>query len=98
MPVFKELGNRAVDEAGEELTGGGGGAGEESAHRTQGGGERQPVGVDVRGYGGLVHELAYGLVGDQVGVQLLGYAVRVLGTQHLARTALMGLQRLVCRF
>src|SRR2546429_211267 len=89
--VFEDLGNRAVGGVGpDRVVRAGGGA----APGAQGGGERQPVGVDVSGDGGLVHQPAQRLVGDQVRVEFLVDAVGILRAQNLARAALVGLDGL----
>ena len=65
--------------------------GDLAADDVQGPGERQLVGVDFRLSGGLGHELADRVVGEQEPVELLQDEVRGAGAQDGGGAALVGL-------
>ena len=63
-----------------------------AAHDPQAAGKREPVRVQALGQGGLVHQLADGVVDQQVRPDLLLDHRRGLGAQHRLRAALVGLE------
>src|SRR5689334_25197954 len=65
--------------------------GDLAADDVQGAGEREPVGVEFGLVGGLGHELADGVVGEQEAVELLQDEVGAAGAQDGAGAALVGL-------
>src|SRR5690348_1919467 len=65
--------------------------GDLAADDVQGAGERQPVGVEFGLVGGLGHELADGVVGEQEPVELLDDQVGAAGAEDGGGAALVGL-------